>query len=102
MVTAIHQGPGPLRPLATSRVASPGPRLIWAALTTDKYLMAQSSREAIPRCPRCKKNLPSDIDGEALAWTYRRDVLGVDWSCSPDSSSVICYLCYVREVLQWA
>jgi len=64
--------------------------------------MNQQRRETEQFCPRCKNKFSSDIDGEVLAWTYRRDVLGANWPCLPGPNSAICYLCYVREVLQWA
>jgi hypothetical protein len=75
-----------------------------AAETVDVMGGAEVPAQAVILCARCKTCQVSEqaLDDKALAWAYRRDVLGVEWATPADLCSVICYLCYVREVLQWA
>jgi hypothetical protein len=64
-----------------------------------------SSLPATPlHCKRCKSRrlVAQDYEDKPLAWTYRRDVLGEDWPTLPDLSNALCYVCYIKEVLQWA
>jgi hypothetical protein len=69
---------------------------------TEGMLLGHTELQAT--CRRCKtcSLLSQVVEGEALAWTYKRDVLGVNWPIRPDVTSLICYACYVREVFQWA
>jgi hypothetical protein len=55
-------------------------------------------------CRHCSSNriVGEGYEGMPLGWMYRRDVLGEDWPTRPDLSNALCYLCYIREVLQWA
>jgi len=43
-----------------------------------------------------------DYEDEPLAWTYRCDALGEDWPTQPALRNALCYVCYIKEVLQWA